>query len=318
MKAALLKAYGADLDIVNVPFPEAREGYEIVKVSSCGLCRTDLHIMRGSYPNIKLPLILGHEIAGISETAGNVIIYGSKGCGRCYYCLRTEYQLCEHSSDLGITANGGFAEFVSVPVSNLIPLNGLKLEYVSVLADAGITAFRAIRKLEWVLSDGDDILIIGGTGGVGTFAIQFAKAMYNVNVTVVGRNRSRFERAYKFGADIVSDYSGEFKKYKGVIDIVGTAKTMEFGYAHLLKTGLLVVVGEEGGKIEIDYDDIHHGEQAICSSLWGSLEDLKEVIKIASSSGIKWDVQKYSLDSINEAIHALALGELDSRAVIVP
>lgn len=318
MKAAVLEAFGSKLEVKEVAYPEEREGHETIEVSSCGLCRTDLHIIKGMYPDIKLPLILGHEVAGKSRTLGNVVVYGSTGCGKCYHCVRKEHQLCESSVDLGINTDGGFAEYVSVPVSNLVPLKGLDPEEASVLADAGVTAYRAAKKLRWVLSEGDDVLIIGGTGGVGMFAIQFVKMFRNVSVTVVARNRSRFERAYRFGADLVTDYSGQFKKYKAVLDLVGSSETMVFGYRHLLKTGLMVVVGEEGGKISIDYNDVHHGEQAVCASLWGSLEELREVVDMASSGRIRWDVQKYPLEAINQAIDDLAAGRIVSRAVIVP
>lgn len=318
MQAAVLRKFHSELSIEDIEPPEGNEGEEVIKVISSGLCRTDLHLIDGLYTDLNLPIVLGHEVSGLSESLGPVIVYGSKGCGTCYYCKRGDFQLCESSSDIGINKNGGFAEYILAPRMNLIPIGEIGPVRASVLADAGVTAYRAVRKLWQFLEQDDDVLIIGGTGGVAMFVIQFLKLFHKVNVTTLSRNKEKFEMAYKYGADLAVGYDQKLGEYKAIVDLVGSTETIALGNRHLLKSGILLIVGEEGGSFNVNYRDVHHGEQVYAASLWGSLKDLKEVVEIAKQKQLSWDIKKFKLTSINSAIRELREGMIEGRAVIEP
>jgi propanol-preferring alcohol dehydrogenase len=298
--------------------PPERKGYEIIKVASCGMCRTDIHIVDGMYSDLKLPLILGHEISGFTTSGKPALIYGAVGCGKCHYCKKGESQLCEYPSDLGINVNGGFAQYVSVPSSNIIVLEGMDPYSMSVLSDAGVTAYRAVKKIKNFTGIGANILVLGGTGGVGQFIIQLLKIILESKVTVVSRSKEKLKSALDIGADFAKTYSDNIGYYDAVIDVVGTSDTLDFGNKHLYKDGVLVLVGEEGGQIEFGNTDVHHGEKIFMSTLWGTKTDLIDVAKIAQNNLLKWKTKSYSLENINDAMYDLRTGTFEGRILISP
>jgi alcohol dehydrogenase, propanol-preferring len=98
----------------------------LVRVRAGGVCHTDVHIAAGRWPQIRLPLVLGHEIAGEVAGVGPLLVYASWGCGECELCLAGEEQLCPSGSEAGWVEDGGYAELVRVPSKRyLFPLAGI-------------------------------------------------------------------------------------------------------------------------------------------------------------------------------------------------
>ena len=146
MRAAVLREFGAPLVLEERPEPVARGDEVVVRVRGAGVCRSDLHIVDGGYPQIPLPLVPGHEIAGEVAGIGDVLVHAAWGCGQCSFCRGGNEQLCSLAAEAGWGRDGGYADAVLVPSPRyLLPLDGIDPATAAPLADAGLTPFRAGR-----------------------------------------------------------------------------------------------------------------------------------------------------------------------------
>ena len=187
MKAALLYEKDPVLRVEDVPIPSLDYGEVLLKVQATGLCRTDLKFLHGFLRPKSFPHVLGHEIAGtvvesrpsinmereILETAKecpSVLVYPDVGCGHCTYCIEGRMNLCNKLQRPGFELSGGFADYVRVPIRNLIPTS-LGRE-AAVLTDAGANMLHALRRAR--LEPGM-VVVLAGVGGLGTMAVQLAR-----------------------------------------------------------------------------------------------------------------------------------------------
>lgn len=209
MKAALFYKPQEPLKIEDVPKPEPMENEVLVKVSSCGICATDLHYIDEGVPTFKKPpIILGHEPSGIVETVGSsvknlrvgdrVIIPPVFSCGVCENCRRGRENICEAMIMMGNHIDGAYAEYVAVPAKDciLIPQE-LELIESSIIADALSTPFHAVRNRAQV-KPGEKVVVFG-CGGVGINIVQFASAIGGI-VTAVDLSEKKLILAKELGA----------------------------------------------------------------------------------------------------------------------
>ncbi len=182
MKAAVLHEIGEELKIEEVPTPAPGRGDVLVKTAAAGLCHTDLGIMDGHVPIGRLPMILGHEVAGEVVQVGDdvpaaligervCVSYGLV-CGRCVQCKSGNDTLCDKWRTMGRTVNGGFAEYIAAPAENVLILpDGLSYEEGAIIPCSVATAYHAVKRARIGLGQ---IVAIFGVGGVGLNAVQFA------------------------------------------------------------------------------------------------------------------------------------------------
>ncbi len=287
-----------------------------MRVLGCGVCHSDVSLADGVF-EAPLPLVLGHEIAGYAEGLGNVLVYASWGCGRCAFCQAGQEQLCPEAEQAGWTCDGGYAEWVRVPSRRyLIPLGDLDPVQAAPLADAGLTPYRAVRRaLPW-LQAGSGALVIG-SGGLGQFAIQYLKLFSAVAVVAVERNRSKFAYVRDLGADEVLHPTGKIPPVRAVFDFVGSRASLRLGLQALEPGGLLVQVGASGGHILFGFDRVP-SEAHLTNSVWGSLQELGEVVELARAGKLRWSVESVPLQRANEALDRLRRGRVMGRLVLVP
>lgn len=317
MKAVLLRSFGHELQMADIPRPRPKGEEVLVKVLGAGVCHSDLHIIDGRFPNLVLPLVLGHEVSGYVEDLGNVLVYASWGCGNCKHCMSEQEQLCEAATEPGWVRDGGYAEFLLVPTRRyLFPLEDLDPVHSAPLADAGLTSFRAVRRVQGRLSSRSTTLVIGA-GGLGQFAIQYLKMLTDSKVIAVDRDENKLLLATGLGADEVFTPSTEMPRLQCVLDFVGSDETLALGTGNLERGGTLVVVGEAGGKVPFGFGRIPH-ESWLSTSVWGSRSDLKEVIDLARRKKITWPVEVLPLERANEAILRLRNGNVRGRQVLTP
>ena len=262
MKAAILD--NGKLEIKDVPKPEP--GYEeaLIKISTAGVCHTDLHLAKGDWPQFGRPaaVALGHEGIGVVEALGpgaekyvsinDRVILGLGGaggaywCGACEYCLSGRPRLCKEMKSL----RGTYAEFISVWAKALVKLPEAVSDQEVPLACGGLTAYSAIKKLfRFDVLPGKTVAIIGAAGGLGHYAVQIAKAFgYKVIGVDVGQEKLDFIKS--LGADYAVDAAeaSQFvrKKLGGVYaSIVFTPKLagFELGLKLLRRGGLFIGVG---------------------------------------------------------------------------
>jgi propanol-preferring alcohol dehydrogenase len=322
VRAAVLRRFGGSLELEERPTPRASGDEVLVRVHATGVCHSDLHMVDGKYPDLPLPRVLGHEIAGEAEGVGNVLIYGSWGCGWCRWCRRGEENLCPLAADPGWRRDGGYADYVVVPSPRyLFPLRGLDPIRAAPLADAGVTAYRAVRRAIPQLTERDSIALVIGAGGVGQFAIQFLKLFTRARVTVIEPSAQRRQRARRLGADRAISPAQLESETEGtadaVFDLVGSDTTLAQSIRLVRRAGIVVQVGEEGGRVFFGLGLLPH-EVSLTTSIWGGARDLQSVLDLVRSGLLQWEVEPVPLEDVNQALLRLRGGRVLGRLVITP
>jgi propanol-preferring alcohol dehydrogenase len=355
MLSARIHDYQEPLMIDTIPKPKVAYGEEVlIKVGAAGLCHSDLHLINGEWKEVlplKLPKTPGHEVAGWIEEMGDsvpesalmnkgdlVVIFGGWGCGICKYCKSGDEQLCNFPRWPGLSAyDGGYSEYIMVPSYRfLIKIDkqfSIHPEQLAPLTDAGLTPYRAIKKIRHLLGPGKTIAIFG-IGGLGSYAVQYAKILgQSSTIIALDSNEEKLQLAEKFGADLIINVSTTnrqnirneiIKMTEGrgavdvVIDCVGAEGTIEDSCRILNKGGSLVIVGLFGSQIRMPLVRTVLQEYQLYGSLWGNYNELSEVIELAKANKIKHNIQKFPLAEINEAIRLLKSGRIVGRGVIIP
>jgi propanol-preferring alcohol dehydrogenase len=317
MQAAVLEKFGQPLSIHQKPMPEPQGEEFLVRVKGCGVCHSDLHIVDGQYPELALPLVPGHEISGEADGIGEVLVYGSWGCGCCRACERGEEQLCLKAAFAGWMRDGGYAEYVIVPSKKyLLPLDGLDPVHAAPLADAGVTPYRAVQRIRPWLHTGAMVVVLG-VGGLGQFAIQYLKLLTEARVTAVDLSPTKRKRASELGADAVTAPDDLSVSPRAVLDFVGTAETLALATRVVERGGVVVQVGQAGGSIPFGMQLVPH-EVILTTSLWGSIEDLSAVLGLARQGRLQWHSEPVALVRANEALARLRRGDVLGRLVLTP
>jgi len=315
----------------------------IIKVGAAGVCHSDIHFMHGEWQKtlpVKLPLTVGHETAGYVEEVGEsvkglakgdvVAVFGGWGCGVCINCKGGDEQLCMHARWPGLSQfDGGYAEYMHIPSYRfLIRANGMDPKMLAPLTDAGLTPYRAVKKIRRMLNPGSYTLLFG-VGGLGCYAIQYLKLMSPTNVIAVVRNEGKARLAREMGADHVINSKTEdvisairkITENRGVdvsLDIVASRDTLDVGFASLGKKGTLVLVGLMGETLNVPIMQSVINEHKVIGSLWGNYNELAEVIALARKQKLKTPINQFNLMEVNKATETLANGKIDGRAILVP
>ncbi|MBI2866971.1 MAG: NAD(P)-dependent alcohol dehydrogenase [Chloroflexi bacterium] len=340
MRAARLFAYDKPLRVVNVDSPRLKNSTDVlVRVTGAGVCHTDLHIVEGVWREkvqVSLPYTLGHENAGVVEKIGEdvtavkerdrVILHPVITDGLCRACRIGEDMHCENLVFPGITADGGFAEYLVTSQKSLVKIHDLKPEDVAPLADAGLTAIRAVKKAASRTTSGSNV-VVQGIGGLGHVGLQLLRCMTNTRVTAIDVAEAKLRLAEKLGAHHVVDARKDAVKQvmkitdsKGadvVIDLVGNDQTLANGMKMLKKGGTLIIVGY-GGTVNLKAIDMIFAELSVIGSLVGNYDELRELIELTRQGKVKVITHKGKLDEVNDILGQLKKGTLEGRGVVIP
>src|SRR5947199_32966 len=335
MKAARLFSYDKPLKVVDVDAPRIKSPTEVlVRVTGAGVCHTDLHIVEGVWKEkvqVSLPYTLGHENAGIVEDVGSAVTSVKKGekvilhpvitDGLCRACRIGEDMHCENLVFPGITADGGFAQFIRTSDRSLVRLNELEPADVAPLADAGLTAIRAVKKAASRTTSGSNVVVLG-VGGLGHIALQLLRCMTNASITAADVVESKLRLAEKMGAHRVIDARRdpvkqvmEITKNQGaevVIDLVGNDQTLANGVKMLRKGGSLIIVGY-GGTANLKAIDMIFSEFSVLGSLVGNWDELRELIELTRQGKVRVITRKGKLDEVNDMLDQLMQGTVDGK-----
>lgn len=349
MKAARMHEYRKPLILEDVPVPDIRPDEVLVKVAAAGMCRTDMQLVDGyfqKYAHIELPATLGHEIAGVVHKIGGavrgsagleegdqVVVVGGWGDGTCRHCQVGNTQICAHGRWPGFGPYGGYAEFLPVPARYLIRVDKrLKAEEIAPLTDAGLTPYRGIKKLRDAGALGPDrVLAVFGVGGLGAYAVQYAKLLGGgARVVAFARSPDKLAVAKEYGADHVfstrgkspDDVRKELSRATGqgeldaVIDCAGAGELIQLGFGLLSVGGHYASVGLVGDRIDIPLFPLVAREYTYHGSFWGNYNDLSEVMALAAQGKIRHTIKTITFEQINENIDLLRTGEIVGRAVV--
>ncbi|MDP8940104.1 MAG: NAD(P)-dependent alcohol dehydrogenase [Actinomycetota bacterium] len=347
MKAARLYEYNEEIGTEPLKLEEVEEPTVngpldvVVRIGGAGLCRTDLHVIEGQWApltGIELPYTPGHENAGWIEEVGSavsnvevgdaVIVHPLITCGLCRACRGGDDMHCENSAFPGIDTNGGFAQLLKTNARAVVKLpEGVEPKDVAAHADAGLTAYHAVKKAVPMLHPGTRTVVIGA-GGLGHIGIQSLKALCATEVIVVDQSEEALEVAKKLGADqtVLADGSQvdtvtEMTGGQGaevVLDFVGEKGAQVDGWNMTHAAGSHFIIGY-GGKIEIPTIDIISTERNIIGNLVGTYNQLAELMTLQARGKVSLQTHTYSLDEINDAVNDLNNGRLPGgRDILIP
>ena len=341
MKAVQVSKYGQPPELVEVPEPTITDPFDvIVKVGAAGVCRTDLHIIEGQWEQksgVTLPYTIGHENAGWVQEVGSavrhvavgdkVILHPLATCGVCRACRDGDDVHCENSTFPGIDSDGGYAEQLRTSARSVIRLDdSLEPADVAALADAGLTAYHAVRKAARNIRPGQRVVVIGA-GGLGHIGIQVLTALTSAEVIVVDRSADALALASQLGVDHVVRADGsqvetvlELTGGHGaevILDFVGEGGAIEDGVAMLRRAGDYYVIGY-GGVLSIPTIDIISTEINFIGNLVGTYNDLAELMVLAARGKVHLHTVTYPLDEYARALDDLDHGRVRGRAILVP
>ncbi len=341
MKAVRLHSYHKQPVIEEVPEPKVSGPLDVVvKIGGAGVCRTDLHIIDGQWAErsgVGLPYTIGHENAGWVHEVGaavtnvapgdTVILHPTPTCGLCHACRAGDDMHCINSRFPGIDSDGGMAEYLLTSARACIKLDpNTQPEDVAALADAGITAYHAVRKAVPLLYPGT-VCVVNGAGGLGHIGIQSLKALTTARIIVVDRNADALKLAEQLGADhtvladgkhvaAVQDLTGG-NGAEVVLDFIAEQGAQQDAFAMTRDGGSDFIIGY-GSNLDIPTMDIIATERNIVGNLVGTYNDLVELMVLAQAGRITLHTRKYPLDAALDALADLDAGQVRGRAILTP
>ncbi|MBT4178479.1 MAG: zinc-binding dehydrogenase [Candidatus Marinimicrobia bacterium] len=338
MKAIRIHQHGDSntLQLESLPKPEIQSDQVLVRIKAVALNHLDIWVRKG-IPGIKLPMILGSDGSGILEEIGEdistikcgdeVMIQPLLYCGECSYCQRNQENLCTSFGLLGETCDGTNAQYIAVNEQNIIPKPGhLSFEEASAFSLVGQTAYEMlVQKAQ--IQKGETVMIWGASSGVGSMAVQIAKAL-DCHVIAISGSEEKLLKIKKLGADETIHYQNE-SVYEKVMDLtdgfgvdlvfehVGQA-TWETSMKVLRKGGRVVTCGATTGpKAQIDLTHIFYKQLSILGSTMGSVNAMKEVTKLLKQKKIKPVIDRvFPLENIQEAHEYLEAGKQFGKVVL--
>ncbi|MFB6117462.1 NAD(P)-dependent alcohol dehydrogenase [Halosegnis sp.] len=346
MRAARLHEYTDQMDealtVEEVDAPTATAADDVVvEIEGAGWCQTDNHVVEGmwaEYVPQELPLTLGHENAGIvAETGENVttveegqpvLCHPVMTCGTCRPCRQGEDMYCENVAFPGLTHDGGFAEYLRTNERAVVPLpDGVDPADIAPHADAGITAYHAVKKAVAELNPGDAAVVVG-VGGLGHIGVQCLDAMSAADILALDPKQSARELATELGADRALDPTSDDvtaaieNRTDGtgaqqILDFVGSDETTALGPELAAAGGDHHVVGY-GGHVHEPSQTLVDGELAYRGTLVGQYTELQELVALVERGDVELRTTRYDLAEINTVAEQLEHGEIDGRAVITP
>ncbi|HEX5596720.1 MAG TPA: NAD(P)-dependent alcohol dehydrogenase [Micromonosporaceae bacterium] len=344
MRAVRLTAPGT-LELVDVPIPEPGPGEVRVAVGAVGACHSDLHILDAPAGVFPTPMTLGHEVAGTVEKLGpgvdgwtpgeRVAVYGIIGCGHCRACLRGLENQCRTVplGGIGISRDGGLADYVVVPASRLLHIDELDLAAAAPLTDAALTPYHAVELSRTHLRPGTYCVVVG-IGGLGHMAVQILAATTAVTIIAVDTSDAALELAKRFGAHHAvragAAAAEQIRSIVGpapdgadvVLDFVAVDATLNLARSVVATGGQLMVVGLGGGSLtfQATVEAVPPVPLEVSAQIpfWGTRAELQEVIALAQQGQLRAEVQSFPLTEAVAAYDKLRRGEIHGRAVIVP
>lgn len=343
MKAVRVHEYHESPRLDDVEVPKVAGPFDVlVRVGAAGLCRTDLHIVEGQWDAIqhpRLPYTIGHENAGWVVQVGTAVTSLAKGdavilhplvtCGLCRECRTGDDSHCARATFPGLNVDGGMADYVLTNARACVKLDpALHPAEVAALADAGLTAYHAVRKSLALLPPESHAVVIGA-GGLGHIGIQVLAALTAATVTVVDRSDSALHLAGEIGAHHVvnpdqagAGFADRIRDLTDggadvVFDYVGENGTPDLGVRLLRNRGSYFAIGY-GGVLTLPTLELISREISVVGNLVGTYTDLEELMALTVDGKVKLHTTRYPLESYADAMQDLQTGKVRGRAILVP
>jgi propanol-preferring alcohol dehydrogenase len=329
MKACVLRAT-ADvrtnpLVYEDVPFPAPAKGELLVRVSGCGVCRTDLHVIEGELPPRKSPLIPGHQIVGVIEALGEGatrfalgtrigIPWLHRACGVCEFCRSGAENLCDNLSFTGYTADGGYAEYAVAPEDFVYEIPAeFSDEQAAPLLCAGIIGFRSLRLSE--VGEGSRLGLYG-FGAAAHVAIQVARH-WGVECYAPTRGQKHQELALQLGAAWAGGaFDAPPKRLDAAIIFAPAGELVPAALKALKKGGVLVLGGIHMSPVpSLDYSLLYE-ERVVRSVANNTRQDGEDFLRVAAEIPVRTQVTPFPLREANRALNDLKSDRVNGAAVL--
>jgi D-arabinose 1-dehydrogenase-like Zn-dependent alcohol dehydrogenase len=334
MRAAELSAQNTELTLVERDVPSPGPGEILVKMTACGMCNSEVSLVRGEYPFARFPTIPGHEVTGTVAELGQGVTWPPVGAAvgaqflydsdmECDYCARGEQILCPKKRITGVVTDGGYAEYAIFRDGFVTPLpDGLDPVVGAPLMCAGLTAYNGLRKAG--VAPGSRVAVIGA-GAIGGLAVKFATAM-GARVAVLGRSHRSEERAKQLGAErfIATGEQDPVPVLKswgyGADLIVNSTPSTEAAAAvvgGLAPGGTLLLLGYGPKPLELPTQTMILNRLHVMASPSGSPHDSRDTLAFALQHDLMPDIVPVTLDEAPATLSKMVNGEWHSgRAVI--
>ncbi|MBK9143006.1 MAG: zinc-dependent alcohol dehydrogenase family protein [Candidatus Melainabacteria bacterium] len=325
MKAMVMSEPGSPLELISVPAPEPGPGEVLVKVESCAVCRTDLHVLDGDLTEPKLPLILGHEIVGRVEATGSAsmnemigrrvgVPWLGKTCGRCRFCLAGSENLCDSPGFTGYTIDGGFAEYTVADARYCFTIpEGYDSSHAAPLLCAGLIGWRSYR-----MAGEAERLGLYGFGAAAHILTQVAVAESRV---VYAFTRPGDSAAQEFARSLGCTWAGGSdetppEELDSIIIFAPVGSLVPAALKSVRKGGRVVLGGIHMTDIPSFPYRYIWGERQLLSVANLTKEDGLSFLEAAGRHPIHTEITTYGLDQLNQAVADLRAGKLNGAAVI--
>lgn len=330
MKAMVLKearpVEESPLEMMEVPAPTPGPEEIRIRIRACGVCHTDLHEVEGDLPLPKLPLIPGHEIAGVVEGVGSEVVRFRVGdrvgvpwlystCGKCDFCRRGLENLCENARFTGYHVDGGYAQYVVVPEAFAYRLpQGFSDVEATPLLCGGVIGYRALKLSE--VRPGERLGLYG-FGSSAHMVIQIARH-WGCEVYVFTRSEEHRQHALELGAAWVGGAKDTPPhKLDSSIIFAPAGWIVPEALRVLRKGGTLALAGIHMTPIpEMDYDTLLYHERTVRSVANSTRQDVVELLRLAETMRIRTDVQVFPLEEANHVLQLLKRAEIRGTAVL--
>lgn len=331
MKAMQVTAANAPFQLVERDVPAPGANQVRIKVEACGVCHSDMFVRGGAYPGLKLPRVPGHEVAGRVDAVGAGVETFKEGdavgvgwfggqCFRCEPCRRGQFINCENGKVTGIHHDGGYAEYVVVPVESLarVPA-GLSAVEAGPILCAGVTTFNALRNAG--ARPGDTVGVIG-LGGLGHLGVQYAAKM-GFRVVAISRGADKAELGRKLGAHEYVDTAGapaaeQLRKLGGCDLVLATAPdaaSITAVVGGLKPRGKIVIVGVPHEPMSVMAGPLISGK-SIAGWPSGTAMDSEDALRFSALTGVKPMTETFALDKAEDAYGKMMSNKVRFRAVL--
>jgi D-arabinose 1-dehydrogenase-like Zn-dependent alcohol dehydrogenase len=332
MKKISVNTAGGSFELKEESTPQPGGGYVRVKVQACGICHSDVLTKDGGWPGIVYPRSPGHEIAGVIDALGpatdpwrigdrvGIGWYGGH-CGKCESCRRGDFITCAKLQIPGISYDGGYSEYVSVPIEALAHIpDGLTSEEAAPLMCAGITTFNALRNSG---TRPGDLVAIQGIGGLGHLGIQFA-SKFGFETIAIGRGEDKRSLALKLGARSYIDARSQdvakaLLALGGARVILATApdgKAMGSLVDGLGVDGKLIIVGASFEPFAVSSAQLLMARKSVMGWPSGTSIDSEDTLRFAAANGVRPMIETFPLERAGEAYERMMSGKVRFRSVL--
>jgi uncharacterized zinc-type alcohol dehydrogenase-like protein len=310
----------------------------LIEIKYAGICHSDIHTARGEWGEIKYPIVVGHEIAGIVAEVGSEVTKHAVGdrvgvgclvdsCRTCDNCKKGLEQYCLNGNvgtyngvdKYGENTQGGYSTHIVVTEDFVLKIpEGIALENAAPLLCAGITTFSPLR--HWGAGPGKKVAIIG-LGGLGHMAVKLAHAM-GAEVTVLSRSLSKKDDGLKLGADhyYATEDEATFKDLKGTYDLIINTVSAKIDLDQFLSLlavdGTMVNVGAPPEPLSLHVFSLIPGRKSFAGSVIGGIPETQEMLDFCAKHGIGAEIEIINADEIDKAWERIMASDVRYRFVI--